>query len=514
MLQFLNPIWLLAVGAIIIPLAIHLWNVKKGKTLKIGSIRLLGESSKQTSRSLRLQDLWLLLLRCMLLIILALLLAAPMFASKEPAEKIKGWILLDKNDLREAYRAFKPGIDSLTKLGYETRYFNPRFAKFNLADTADTEEASWRDTISPVSYWSLARALDDTLPANASAYIFTSNRLNRFTGTRPLLRSKINWKTYDTEDSVYTKIAGAYLTSRDSLRVILAQSTPGSITYSASNTSLSDPDPAYRLAEPRGTAIRLNSGGDLQNVMDSSFAQIDTSEMHVALYTDKYPADMAYVKAALEAVQSFSRRRITIGTYRDAGKLPASADWLFWLSESPVEENVKTKAHNIFSYQPGKTVSADKCFITAGGNRFFDLKNIELYKRKSIDKASTEEEFLLEDISGHPLLTRSDNGKYSEFRFYSHLDPEWTDLVWHPRFPEILLDLVFDREQYSQRNRDDRRILPLAQIIPARLNETAAIEEPQLKETKLDKPLWILFVLLLASERWAAHKKRSMNANG
>ena len=66
MLQLLNPIWLFAIGGIVIPLIIHLWNIKKGKTLKVGSISLLGESSRQSAKSLKLIDLLLLFLRCLL----------------------------------------------------------------------------------------------------------------------------------------------------------------------------------------------------------------------------------------------------------------------------------------------------------------------------------------------------------------------------------------------------------------------------------------------------------------
>ena len=49
-MSFLNPTYLWALLGLLIPIAIHLWSKKEGKTVKIGSIELLRESdSKQTS---------------------------------------------------------------------------------------------------------------------------------------------------------------------------------------------------------------------------------------------------------------------------------------------------------------------------------------------------------------------------------------------------------------------------------------------------------------------------------
>ncbi|MDO8994399.1 MAG: BatA domain-containing protein, partial [Daejeonella sp.] len=112
MFQLLNPIWLFGISGIIIPLLIHLWNVKKGKTLKIGSVSLLGESSRQNARSLRLLDLLLLLLRCLLIIIVSMLLAEPVWiSSNSPAQK-GGWILIEKDNFTETYSNFQKEIDS------------------------------------------------------------------------------------------------------------------------------------------------------------------------------------------------------------------------------------------------------------------------------------------------------------------------------------------------------------------------------------------------------------------
>ena len=81
-MQLLYPIGLLALAGLIIPVIIHLWSVKTGKTLKIGSINLLGESANATSKSLKITDWLLFVLRCLLLIIIGLMLAQPLWQKK------------------------------------------------------------------------------------------------------------------------------------------------------------------------------------------------------------------------------------------------------------------------------------------------------------------------------------------------------------------------------------------------------------------------------------------------
>lgn len=516
MLQFLTPIWLLAIGAIILPLAIHLWNVKKGKTLKIGSIRLFGENSRQSSTSLRFQDLWLLLLRCLLLVILAMLLAGPLIMQKTPAQKARGWILIDQQHLNETYLSHKPRIDSLVQAGYETHYFKPGFEMFNLADTAKNAIPTKAAAGDNLSYWSLAKALDKQLPLSARAYIFTNNRQNRFTGDRPKFRSKIIWEVYNSPDSVYNSIFNSYTTQNDSLELILAQSQRAGLIYTREKTSLSNVGPAYELIEGNNPGIRFTTDDISSKTTDSSIITVDTSVMRIALFTDRYGADLAYLRAALQTVQSFSQRKISINAYRNSKELPEELTWLFWLSDLPLNESVKNKSRNIFTYQPGKTLQLNKSWILTKDQGSYGLENTALFKRKSISNLNSQQDVLWDDEMGKPLLTKTVNRAYTEFKFYSRFDPEWNDLVWDPRFPETILKLILPvPEKTNNLQQNDRQTLNLSQIRPGVSDDqgmgTAKVE---FRETKLDKYFWILLIILFALERWASARQRSINANG
>ena len=61
-MSFFNSAWLWAATAIAIPIAIHLWNARKGKPIPWATIQFLQEKENQTSRGLQLDHILLLVL--------------------------------------------------------------------------------------------------------------------------------------------------------------------------------------------------------------------------------------------------------------------------------------------------------------------------------------------------------------------------------------------------------------------------------------------------------------------
>ena len=512
MFQFLTPIWLLAIGGILIPLIIHLWNVKKGKTLLIGSIRLFGESSRQNARSFRLMDLLRLILRCLILIALALLLAGPVFNQKKTAEGLKGWILMDENHLEEGYSTFKTEIDSLIKVGYETRYFNAGFKEFDLSDTAKKPARDNPKSIQEVSYWSLVKALDDTLPKNARAFIYSGNRQNRFAGSRPQITSSINWKTFQLADSVYNKIEAAYLTSSDSLKLVLGRYEPEATTFEVENTSFNNLNPAYELIE--NNELRIKQIKSFEQSIDSSTIKIDTATIRIGLFTEQFKTDLAYLKAALEAIKTVSQKKISITTYSNAAQVPAGLTWLFWLSERNIP--TEKKALNTFAYQPGNTVNTNTSVIISKNSvSGFSEKNA-LYKRKVMIALTAKTETLWEDETGNPILTATVEDSTSHYQFYSRFNPEWNDLAWSAQFPEMLLSLMSEdqlKNDYAEKTWD-RRIIPTQQILPVSVKSTVnSSAKATPKQTYLEKYFWLFLIVLFGLERWVSFIQKTKPAN-
>ncbi|WP_288423421.1 BatA domain-containing protein [uncultured Spirosoma sp.] len=76
-----EPYMLWGALAVVIPIAIHFWHRKQGKPLPWAATGWLEKKQQQQSRGLRFDDRWLLLVRCLLVVLLAVLLAQPMLPS-------------------------------------------------------------------------------------------------------------------------------------------------------------------------------------------------------------------------------------------------------------------------------------------------------------------------------------------------------------------------------------------------------------------------------------------------
>ncbi|MBO9611646.1 MAG: BatA domain-containing protein [Dyadobacter sp.] len=76
-MAFLQPYMLWGMLALAVPVAIHFWYQKRGKTIEWAAMRWLGAQTTLQHRGLRLNELWLMILRCLLVVLLALILSKP-----------------------------------------------------------------------------------------------------------------------------------------------------------------------------------------------------------------------------------------------------------------------------------------------------------------------------------------------------------------------------------------------------------------------------------------------------
>ena len=77
MLGFATPAALFALGFLAVPIALHLWSRRTGRPQRIGSIAFFAAAPPPATRHPRLDDLWLLVLRCALIAALVAALAGP-----------------------------------------------------------------------------------------------------------------------------------------------------------------------------------------------------------------------------------------------------------------------------------------------------------------------------------------------------------------------------------------------------------------------------------------------------
>lgn len=76
-MTFINPYLLGSTLAVAIPIIIHFWHQKRGTVIEWAAMQWLVEKNQQQQRGLKFDNLWLLLLRSLLVILLAVMLAHP-----------------------------------------------------------------------------------------------------------------------------------------------------------------------------------------------------------------------------------------------------------------------------------------------------------------------------------------------------------------------------------------------------------------------------------------------------
>ncbi|HEY0271618.1 MAG TPA: BatA domain-containing protein [Chitinophaga sp.] len=184
MLPFLQPIWLLGIAGISVPLFIHWWNHRQGKVLPVGSVALLRDNPRNSARSLRFSEWWLLLLRCLLIILLALLLAGPVWKATPGAGARQGWVLVS----RPAAHDFNREIDSLVQAGFALHYFESNFP------TVRVKELQASDT-GRQNYWATLVLLQQRVLPEQPVYIFTDRLQRHFSGERPRVQLNLHWRT-------------------------------------------------------------------------------------------------------------------------------------------------------------------------------------------------------------------------------------------------------------------------------------------------------------------------------
>lgn len=493
MFQLLQPIWLYAIAGIALPLFIHLWNVRGGKKLLIGSVSLIDESSRQQGRSLRFTEILLLIIRCLLIISLAFLLARPSWKKQLSSTSEKGWILIEKESVHEAYKNFKPSIDSLLSAGYSFHYFNKGFSQARFEDALTTS-----DSISQVesSYWTLLKELNEQVPADLPVHLYTDNKLKRFFGKRPEVSMLLTWNTFRSADTLSREGVQAFRTPTDSIRIISAISSSSATFYTSENIPKTGSS-QYTLLDNK---IQV-SGNNTKREID-----LDTSSLHITIYTDQFATDAHYVKAALEAIQQYTQRDMQVLFVNQLAEIKSGLDWLFWLSEKPVAP--PQVANNIFVYEKGTEEQVDS-WMTGMDDFGINQEFVKLTRRIKIP-ATTQDNFetIWKDGFGSPLLTKV-KAKPNMYYYFSRFNPDWNDLPWSSQFAEMLFNLVIDQENAAV-NKLDNRMIAGAQMQPIIKNEKKLFDKQKfVNTTDLGKFFWLAAFVIFCIERFLSLRKHN-----
>jgi hypothetical protein len=164
-----SPVWLLGLTSLLVPLALHLWTRRGGKPIRVGSIRLLLGAPPATRRSWHIQDLWLLLLRGVVLAALVLALAGLHWSPRDGSER--RWAVVGADVASRGAL-----LDSLARAGLKT-----------------VPDSDIGPGDHPENLWTMLQEIDRIAPGGTRIVAFAPDRLRYFRGVRPTLRSPVEW---------------------------------------------------------------------------------------------------------------------------------------------------------------------------------------------------------------------------------------------------------------------------------------------------------------------------------
>jgi hypothetical protein len=478
MFQILYPLGLLAALGIIIPVIIHLWNIRSGRTLKIGSVFLLGTPTNQRSRSFRVQDWPLLLLRILLIVVAAFLLAEPIYFKTQERSGQSGWILLEKAQFSTIWKQQHQKLDSLLKAGYEVHDFAVGFSKIDIKDSSTTFSIAAGKKL---PYHALVRQLNHLHPAGTNIHIFTDNQRRNFQGEKPTTRLNLHWNFLPADTASLRWTAAAYQLQNRSIRILEAQTSEKGTYYKASE-------------------IGQDAHPDLQ---------MDSVTITVQVYAAKYAMDGGYVRAAINAIAQYTQRKIKLEEISTIDEVKPNAKVLFWLSDkklTPSQLAALPKGIRLFSYEGNKVENYKSAIQDLQG---VALQDVTLFKKAS--DAGTSGQGLWIDGAGSPLLAMDHHAGIDHYHFYSRFRPDWMDMVWSDQMVYFLLPVILPESAASSAFRDAEK-LPVSErdIAVPQPNVQSAGVNVQMVAEDLSPWLWYFMLLLLLIERWITYKKRKV----
>lgn len=289
MIQFANPVWLWGLLGLLIPVGIHLLSRKEGKVIPIGSLRHLKESDTAQFSSIRLNEILLLLLRCLLITLIVLMLAGA--SIRQTTSSGKKWLVVERGIERERMAA--PLIDSLSAQGYELRRLTKDFPL--LEDTLRNDQTV-------PDYWALAEALA-ARPQN-DIIVLSYNYVEGFKGKRQSTPDNLRWITYE----------------------------PAPATYVAKTVAVGNDSVWVRTAQTSAAASMLNTTLESAAANTMTVDPIDT--INVSLFYDiQFARDAKIIEACLGAVQTVVPYKIIIDKKTTAQYKPTGAGWTIWLAD-------------------------------------------------------------------------------------------------------------------------------------------------------------------------------------
>jgi hypothetical protein len=489
--KLLSPSALLALGALVVPLAIYLWNRRPGRTVQVGSLRWLEAGANRRLRRLSPEQLLLFLLRAAMLALLALALAGPVW--QRPARPQRGPVLISPELLTSrGVEAVRPQIDSLRRQGHSLRLLQRGFPL--------VPAAAWLrpDSAYPASpkpqpvdnLWARLQQATDSFP-QGRLWAFTSARLRNFQGARPALSRRLVWTALPLDDST-TWVQAAFRPLATTLTLLLGHSAEDRTTF----RTITRPVSSQPIAVPGLGNWQYQASADrtlLVSPTDTLPVQTDAWRVWVR-EAPAYAEEVRHVRAALRVAALGVAMPLQLVVSAEAPPAAQPLDWVFWLTDAPLPAQLKTRmATGLNVWQvatgPGKAVATHFAPFPEGP--------VVSVQRRGEAVAMSRALTLWADATGLPLLTYIPAQKGGHYQLHTRFQAGWSELGETAELPALLLPVLYPKPALHAAH--DFRTLPPSLL--QRFEDTAPATQTIAKSpVELDLRVWWI---LAAGILWA-----------
>lgn len=477
----------------------------------MGSLRWLEPSASKRWSSIRLSDVWLLVLRCCILIFLAAALAKPVWEEAPNAQQAQKAVFISPELLHSTtLRDIQPTVDALLQRGYTLHRYTPDFEAIP-AEEWQTLSSNPTDTVvSSGNHWGLLPALAQRYDQpQDSVWLFTSDQQRHFQGTPTLLQENIRWVPMALESNTHW-IQAAYTFSPDSLLLITGQSNREGTQFNTARVAA-----IVREATINGNPVKLSLQEDsLTAQWNNSAPQtiaIRKEPLRIGIAHDKtQETEVRYLQAAVQAISRYTG--IPIETQVTAAAQPdTSANWLFWLSgeEVPVNwlEQVQEKGTKLWLQAASEPEPITAQLATSG------IEKIRIHQLAATGIANSkagitpgEASTVWQTTAGEPLLFVQQLGLGKVYHFRSGFGPAWSQLGQSTQLPELLLPLLLPQQADSNY---DARALDETQLKSTVVQPLNKADKSEKQQYSLIPWLVLLAFLLFVAERLITSKRKT-----
>ena len=418
---FLNPTYLWAFLGLLVPIAIHLWSKKEGKTIKIGSTQLLKTGDTKESRSIQLNEFWLLLLRLFLTSVLVLILSNLHIRKKVENNPLT--YIVESSLLQD--KEFKSILDTIST-GVPVRLLQNGFPEIDL-------NTNYKIGTTVPNYWKLAKDMQSL--RSDSIIVFTNAYQSGFRGIRPEITKTIEWIPLSKNKT--NKHLLAVNKFNKQLELLVMNSNDQQVSFNKD------------VLQSNTTKIKWNTSKDSIYYLDKWTAINTKSTSEILLFYDVvYSSEAKYLEASFKVVSKYINHKINLVKTNDLESAePIASDIVIWLSKKPIPNT------------NGKIV---------------------------LFEANPFANHLIEESQVRDI-----------YHLTKFLDAE---TIENDHLPEQLIQLLDHNPILNKQiNEYDTRVLAKKAIIPVSSN--TIIDLSHTNSLEMTKWLWLLFILLLISER-------------